>query len=80
MLGFPDGHVTALNLAERRLAYVFISMSVIAAVCSIYLARAAMVRRRHLGIAVLAAIYSLVSIGMLCADRFYLTAALNDIG
>jgi hypothetical protein len=80
MLGFPDGHVSALNLAERRLAYLFISMSAIVAMCSIYLARSATVRRRHLGIAVLAAIYSLVSICMLCFDRFYLTAALNDIG
>jgi hypothetical protein len=80
MLGFPDGHMTALGLAERALAYAFISMSVIVATFSIYLATTASARRRRLGLTVLIAIYSLASIGMFCLDRFYFKTALNDIG
>jgi glucan phosphoethanolaminetransferase (alkaline phosphatase superfamily) len=80
MLGFPDGHATALGLAERTLAYVFISMSAIVASFSIYLATTASARRWRPGLAVLIAIYSLASIGMFCLDRFYFKSVLNDIG
>ena len=41
MLGFPDGFVTELGRAERRLAYAFIGVSVVLAACFIYLGASA---------------------------------------
>ncbi len=40
-LGFPDGFITELEYAERRLAYVFIVISLIIGSCFIYLGKAA---------------------------------------
>src|SRR6266550_627783 len=37
MLGFPDGFITELGHAERKLAQIFIAASVIFASCFIYL-------------------------------------------
>jgi len=37
LLGFPDGFITELGYAERRLALIFIGISVISASCFFYL-------------------------------------------
>lgn len=37
MLGFPDGFITELGYAQRRLAWVFIVMSVVLGVSFVYL-------------------------------------------
>lgn len=36
-LGFPDGFITELEYAERRLAYLFIGISLISGSCFLYL-------------------------------------------
>ena len=40
-LGFPDGFITELGYAERRLAYLFIGISVLFGSCFIYLGQIA---------------------------------------
>jgi hypothetical protein len=71
MLGFPDGFITELARAERRLAYIFIGISVISASCFIYLGSAASRKRtgKKLSVVILLYLISVISISLV--DYYY---------
>lgn len=71
MLGFPDGFITELGYAERRLAYIFIGISVVSGLCFIYLGWVA--SRRKIGKKLAAAIflYLISVIGISLIDYYY---------
>lgn len=41
LLGFPDGFITELGYAQRRLAYLFVGVSLLFGACFIYLGQIA---------------------------------------
>ena len=71
MLGFPDGHVTELDQAERRLAWVFIGGSVMSGAYLMYLGVVA--GRKLVGskLTVVAVLYLLMVVGAMLVDRYY---------
>jgi hypothetical protein len=71
MLGFPDGFITELGYAERRLAHIFIGTSVILGSCFIYLGGIG--SRRNIGKKLYAAIflYLISIISMSLMDYYY---------
>jgi hypothetical protein len=71
MLGFPDGFITELGYAQRRLAYIFIGASVISSVYFIYLGW--MASRRAIGRKLSAALffYLLAITGISLIDYYY---------
>lgn len=70
-LGFPDGFITELEYAERRLAYVFIGISIVLGACFIYLGKVA--SRKKVGKQLCAAIilYLLSVIVVSLLDYYY---------
>jgi hypothetical protein len=77
MLGFPDGFITELEQAQRRLAYIFIGISVISGLCFICLGWAA--SRKKIGKKLFAAIIVyLVSIITLSLIDYYYRLHLMD--
>lgn len=78
-LGFPDGFITELGHAERRLAYIFICVSVILGACFIYLGKAA--ARKGVGKQLSAAVVLyLVSVISICLLDYYYRLHLTDGG
>lgn len=71
MLGFPDGSITELGRAERRLAYVFISVSVAAAACFVCLGAAAGRKAAGKIVPAAAALYLLFVLALLLVDNYY---------
>ena len=69
-LGFPDGHVTELGTAERRLASVFIALSLPLGLYLLYLATLADPRKVDRRLAVTAGLYVLVLVGTGLVDRW----------
>jgi hypothetical protein len=55
LLGFPDGFITEVGYAERRLARIFIGTSIIMVWCFVYLARRAL--RERIGKRLYAAVF-----------------------
>ena len=80
MLGFPDGSVTELGHAERRLAYVFIGVSLVSASCFIYLGAAA--ARKAVGRRLSAAVilYLMSVAGAFLIDYYYRSHLDNGTG
>jgi sorbitol-specific phosphotransferase system component IIC len=79
-LGFPDGRITELGYAERRLAYEFIGVSVVVGLYSVYLGAAGGrkgIGRRLGGVTVL---YVVVGIVMLLLDQYYRAHLDNGVG
>ncbi|HVG38345.1 MAG TPA: hypothetical protein VM870_03595 [Pyrinomonadaceae bacterium] len=70
-LGFPDGYITELGYAERRLAYVFIVAGVAFGAWFIYLGRAA--RQKAIGkqLAAAAILSLTLMIGLFLVDYYY---------
>ena len=70
-LGFPDGYVTELGATERRLAIVFIAVSVPVGAYLLFLGWNA--TRRKLGglLSVTAAFYLLLLLGVMVIDAYY---------
>lgn len=78
-LGFPDGFITELGYAEKRLAYIFIAISVILGSCFIYLGR--MAARKEIGKKLSAAIILyLISIMIISLVDYYYHLHLMDGG
>ena len=70
-LGFPDGFITELGYAERRLAYIFIAVSIILSSYFTYLGIVA--PRKLIGHKLSAAItlYLIFIIGLSLVDSYY---------
>lgn len=76
-LGFPDGHITELGRAERRLAYVFIGVSLVSASCFIYLGAAASRKRIGRKLSAAVVLYSVSVLALFLVDNYY-RAHLDD--
>ncbi len=70
-LGFPDGFITELGYAERRLAHIFIAISLIFGLCFIYLGGVASRKEigKKLSTAIILYLISIVSISLI--DYYY---------
>lgn len=79
MLGFPDGFITELAYAERRLARIFIGTSVILASCFVYLGW--MAGRKEIGkkLSVAVFVYLIFIITLSLMDNHY-RSSLTDGG
>jgi hypothetical protein len=79
-LGFPDSFITELERAERRLAYIFIAISVIAGLGFIYLGRIAVRKAigRKLSAAIFLYIASIVILSFI--DYYYHLHLMNSAG
>ncbi len=71
LLGFPDGFITELGYAQRRLAYIFISMSVLLGAGFIYWG--IVVLRKQVGKTLFAAVvlYLATIVSVLLVDYYY---------
>jgi hypothetical protein len=76
LLGFPDGHLTELDRARIPLHSVFIGLSVLCGLCSLYLAAAESGRRRHLGLRAVVPLYLVIVLATLLID-FHLGSYLD---
>jgi hypothetical protein len=71
MLGFPDGFITELGYAQRRLAYIFIAVSIVFAAYFFYLGPVASQKEISRLLSVAAALYSLVIAGVVLINFYY---------
>jgi hypothetical protein len=71
MLGFPDGFITELGYAQRRLAYTFIVSSVVTGSCFIFLGTMAPQKKISIPLSVATALYSVVIVTVLLVDVYY---------
>lgn len=80
MLGFPDGFITELGYAERRLARIFIGTSIVLGLCFIYLATMAF--REKIGKRLYAAVfvYLLFIISLSLIDYHYRSTLMDGSG
>ncbi len=70
-LGFPDGYVTEQGAAERKLAVVFIAVSVPVGAYLLYLGWIATRRKVGKGLAIIIALYLFFLFGVLLVDAYY---------
>ena len=80
LLGFPDGFITELEYAERRLAYILIGISVILGLYFIYLGRIASQKLigKKLSAAIIFYLTSIISIFLI--DYYYRLHIMNSSG
>ena len=71
-LGFPDGHIADLGAAEKRLAVVFIILSVTLGLVLILLSPVVRSRKAGKGLLVAVALYLLVLTSSLAMDYYRL--------
>jgi hypothetical protein len=71
LLGFPDGFISELGHAERKLAYVFISISVIVGVYFIYLGAIAGRKKIAKQLTTTIILHMISVISLFIIDRFY---------
>jgi hypothetical protein len=74
-LGFPDGHLTELDRARIPLHRVFIGLSVLGGLCSLYLAIAS-AKQRQTGLLAVISFYLAVGFTIVLID-WYLSSHLN---
>jgi hypothetical protein len=80
LLGFPDGFITELGYAQRRLAYIFIGVSVVFSAYLIYLGTVALRKKIVRPLSVAAALYSLVIVAVLLVDMYYRSSLTGNGG
>jgi hypothetical protein len=80
MLGFPDGFITELGYAERKLARIFIGLSVILGSFFIYLGRIALRKEVRKKLSTATLMYLLVTISISLLDYHYRSTLLDGSG
>lgn len=80
MLGFPDGFITELGYAERKLAWIFICVSLILCSCFVYLARTASRERIGRKLSGAAFLYLILMIGVALLDYHYRSTLMDGGG
>ena len=80
MLGFPDGSITELGRAERRLAYVFIGGSVALAACFIHLGAAAGRKAAGKKLSAACVLYLMFGVVMFLIDNYYRSHLDDGVG
>lgn len=76
LLGFPDGHVTELGAAEKKLAVVFIALSLLIGSYSLYLGTMTDRRKTAARLVVATGLYLLLLAGAAATD-YYLQSQLD---
>ena len=71
LLGFPDGFITELGYAERRLAQTFIGVSIVAGSCFIYLGSLAAQTRITRKLSVVIVVHLICMIAIALIDNYY---------
>lgn len=79
-LGFPDGFISELGYAERKLAYIFIAISVILGLYFIYLGK--MASRTEIGktLAATISLYFISIITLFLIDYYYHLHLTGSVG
>ena len=80
MLGFPDGYITELGHAERKLAYVFIGISFVAGASFIYLGWRAAKHNVGRKLSAVAVLYSICVCCLFVIDNYFLSHLDNGVG
>lgn len=70
-LGFPDGFITELGYAERKLAYIFIGISIILGSFFIYLGMAGARRLMGKQLSITVILYVVFMVGIYLIDYYY---------
>lgn len=70
LLGFPDGHVTALGTAERKLATVYIALSLPLGLGLLCVGMVANRRKAAARLVIVGGLYLLVVVGAAVADHY----------
>lgn len=80
MLGFPDGSITELGYAERRLAYIFIGISLVSGLSFVYLGIIA--GRKLIGkrLSLAVVLYLISIICLLLIDNYYRLHLMDGTG
>jgi hypothetical protein len=79
-LGFPDGHITELGYAERRLAYIFIGISFILGSFFIYLGTVGARKQIAKSLSAIIILYLLSVVGIYLLDYYYRLHLDNGVG
>jgi hypothetical protein len=79
LLGFPDGFISELGRAQRRLAYIFVGISLASGACFIYLGVTPQ-KRIARPLAVVTALYALVIVAVLLIDGCYRSSLTGNTG
>jgi hypothetical protein len=80
LLGFPDGFITELGYAQRRLAYTFIVASIVISVYFIYLGTVALRKKIARPLSVAVALYSLAIVVVFLVDVYYRSSLIGSGG
>lgn len=80
MLGFPDGFITELEIAQRQLAYVFITVNIILACCFIYLGYLASKKDVGKKLLIATTAYLICIIFICCINYYYQLNLTNSRG
>jgi hypothetical protein len=80
MLGFPDGFITELGYAQRRLAYIFIAMNILFSAYFVYVGRVTLQQEVTRPLSVGVALYSLVIVAVLSVDVYYRSTLMGSGG
>ncbi|HKQ99989.1 MAG TPA: hypothetical protein VJT09_04910 [Pyrinomonadaceae bacterium] len=80
MLGFPDGSITELGYGERRLAYIFIAVSITLGLCFFFLGWAASRKRIGKLLSAVTILYLLFVAGVYLVDNYYRSHLMDGTG
>ena len=79
-LGFPDSYVTELGAAERKLAVVFVVVSILVGAYLLYLGWIATRRKVDRRLAIIIALYGLFLFGIVVTDAYYQARLMGGSG
>lgn len=71
LLGFPDGFISELGQAERKLAYIYILGSIVLSIYSIYLGWVALKKEISKNLFVIMFIYLIFILSLYFTDYYY---------
>ncbi len=71
VLGFPDGFISELGYAQRRLVYIFIGLSVFLSIVFIYLGTVAFQKQSPRKIVFAVILYLIIVVGIVFVDYYY---------
>ncbi len=80
MLGFPDGFITELGYAQRRLSYIFIGVSVVLGLRSIYLGWVASRKEISKKLFITIFVYLIFAISIYAIDCYYRLHLKGSVG
>ena len=80
LLGFPDGFITELEYAERKLAYLLIAIDIIFGSWFIYLGKLASKKKISKKLSTAIFLYLIFLVSIFFVDRYYKLHLVNSAG